>query len=201
MSVSVIVLAIFLVLFSQNYANAPGPNDVIYEDTSGSIVEDTFIMMGVGLVFRFVITPVLRKTSQAISRGLRGRFSRGPGKWYKVKEGMSSRAARYQTQVTGKSVDNAYVVNKVKFDGFNGGKLIDAKGPGYSNFVGQNGEFHRWFQGQHALVDQARHQISAAGGASVEWHVAEKKAFEAIKKLFKANKITKIKVIHTSPSG
>jgi hypothetical protein len=53
---------------------------------------------------------------------------------------MSRRAARYQQQISGRPVDEAYWVGGthskaggVKFDGFQDGVLLEAKGPGYAN--------------------------------------------------------------------
>jgi len=53
---------------------------------------------------------------------------------------MSQRAARYQEQICGQPVSEAYWVGGVgkssggvKFDGFKDGILLEAKGPGYAN--------------------------------------------------------------------
>lgn len=51
---------------------------------------------------------------------------------------MSLRAALYQARVTGVAVDAAFLIRGVKFDGFTGGVLIEAKGPGYARFL-ENG--------------------------------------------------------------
>jgi hypothetical protein len=120
-----------------------------------------------------------------------------PGVWYKVKEGMNPRAAAYQTKITGQPVDNGYVVKGVKFDGYKSGTLLDAKGPGYNNFV-QDGKFNNtWFRGSNALVNQAERQISVAGGCPIEWHFAEKESLMAVEKLFADNSIEGIKLIYT----
>jgi filamentous hemagglutinin len=109
---------------------------------------------------------------------------------------MSDMAAAYQEQIAGTSAD-AYIVDGVRFDGFRG-SLLDAKGPGYAKFVSA-GAFRPWFRGQQALVNQARRQIAAAGGARVEWHFAEKAAAEAVKRLFESKGISGVDIIHTPP--
>ncbi len=134
---------------------------------------------------------------------LRGRVPVAPripqGQWRTVNEAMSARARAYQQQITGRAGES-YVVNGVKFDGVNAGGLVDAKGPGYATFV-RNGEFRGFFQGQRALLEQARRQVAAANGAPITWHVAEADAVSAIRNLFANAKppITGITVVHTPP--
>jgi len=118
------------------------------------------------------------------------------GAWTNVSEAMSARAAAYQAQITGRA-GQAYVVNGVRFDGLVNGVLVDAKGPGYANFV-TNGVFRDWFTGEKALLDQARQQIAAAHGAPITWHVAEQEAVDAIRALFARWHIAGINVVHTS---
>src|SRR5687768_8950801 len=86
--------------------------------------------------------------------------------------------------------------NGVKFDSFRGGSLIDAKGPGYAQFV-KNGQFVSWFKGADALVGQAQRQVAAAGGAAIQWHVAEQSAAQAMRKLLEENRIRGIEVVYT----
>lgn len=119
----------------------------------------------------------------------------GPGAWRVVNESMSARAAAYQMQVTGRAGEN-YVVGGVKFDGFNAGTLLDAKGPGYANFV-KNGEFQGFFQGQRGLVIQARNQLAAADGIPITWHVAEVAAVDAMRALLSTNRVRGITIVHT----
>ena len=121
----------------------------------------------------------------------------GPGAWEAVSESMSARAAAYQSQITGVATDEAYVVNGVKFDGFSNGELLDAKGPGYANFV-EDGEFKPFFQGADDLVAQAQRQVVAADGTPITWHVAEPEAATAMQNLLSESGITGIKVVHTS---
>jgi RHS repeat-associated protein len=120
------------------------------------------------------------------------------GAWQTVpNNGMSDRAAAYQMQIAGSAPDQAFVVGNVRFDGYNGTSLLEAKGPGYAQFVGSNGQFEPWFEGSQKLVDQARSQLSVANGAPIEWHIAEPEAFTAIQKLFGASNITGINLVRT----
>jgi RHS repeat-associated protein len=114
------------------------------------------------------------------------------GKWQDVTESMSTRARAYQERVTGRSSDQAYVVQGVKFDGYRAGVLEDAKGPGYAQFVDKNGDFQPFFNGQHALVDQARRQVAAAQGDPIRWMVAEPTALEAMRRTLTQNGISGI---------
>jgi Restriction endonuclease fold toxin 5 len=119
-----------------------------------------------------------------------------PGAWRTVNESMSARSLAYQTQVTGRSGE-AFVANGVRFDGFEAGAFLEAKGPGYATFV-KNGEFRSWFRGQDGLLDQAFRQSRAANGAPVTWHVAESKAADAMRTLFATDRrIQGITVVHT----
>ena len=121
----------------------------------------------------------------------------GPGNWQKVPESMSERARKYQAAITGRAADEVYVVNGVKFDGYKRGTLLEAKGAGYAAFIGRDGKFYRWFKGQDALVKQAARQVKAAGGKTIEWHVAEKDAADTMRKLLQDNGYGSIRVIHT----
>lgn len=123
-----------------------------------------------------------------------------PGVWKTVNEAMSDRARAYQTQITGHT-NEAYVVDGVKFDGINdAGTLLDAKGPGYSNFVDSDtGQFSDWWQGKDGFLKQARDQIDAANGNPIEWHFAESDAAAATQSLLRSENINGINVIVTPP--
>ncbi|WP_108985580.1 Tox-REase-5 domain-containing protein [Candidatus Phycosocius bacilliformis] len=108
---------------------------------------------------------------------------------------MSARSLAYQTQITGRSGE-AFVANGVRFDGFEAGAFLEAKGPGYATFV-KNGEFRSWFTGKDALVSQVQRQVAAANGTPIIWHVAEAKAADAMRALFATNKVKGITVVHT----
>lgn len=87
-------------------------------------------------------------------------------------------------------------VNGVKLDGIVNDVLQEAKGPGYATFV-RNGTFQPWFRGADALVSQARRQVTAAGGAPIQWHFAEEAAANATRALFSERGITGIQVLFT----
>jgi Restriction endonuclease fold toxin 5 len=120
----------------------------------------------------------------------------GPGEWTPVKESMSERAKEYQDRVTGAPAGMGYKVEGVKFDGYSDGKLLDAKGPGYENFV-KNERFMGWYNGADSLVSQAERQLRAAGSTPVEWRVAEPKAAVAMRNLFSDAGISGISIVDT----
>jgi len=132
--------------------------------------------------------------------------AQGPGQWGPAHESMSKRAARYQEQICGQPVSEAYWVGGVgrnsggvKFDGFKDGVLLEAKGPGYANKFDDKLNPKKWFapSGARQLVDQAERQLRAAPGVPIRWHVAEKKAADAIHKLLEKERVTGIEVVHT----
>jgi hypothetical protein len=49
--------------------------------------------------------------------------------------------------------------------------------------VTDEGTWKGFFKGRDALVEQATRQVTAAAGRPVEWHVAEKKAADAMQEL------------------
>jgi RHS repeat-associated protein len=123
-----------------------------------------------------------------------------PGDIAQVTESMSARAAAYQEEVTGLSRGTAYVLRGVKFDGYAGDALIEAKGPGYANFVGRDGQFYDWFRGRESLLAQAGNQIRVARqGTPIIWYVAEQKAQQAMIKLLSDNGFEGINVIYRPP--
>jgi RHS repeat-associated protein len=118
-----------------------------------------------------------------------------PGRWVQADEYMSVRAQAYQEQIGGRT-GQVYEVNGVKFDAYNGRALIDAKGPGYGDFV-RDGQFKPWFSGRQALLEQAQRQTVAARGVPIEWHVAEGDAAGAMRSLLQSEGYSNITVIHT----
>lgn len=132
--------------------------------------------------------------------------AKGPGQWGPAQESMSKRAARYQEQISGQPVSEAYWVGGVgrnsggvKFDGFKDGVLLEAKGPGYANKFDEELVPRKWFvqSGARQLLEQAERQLKTAPGVPIRWHVAEKKAADAIRKLLKDNGFEGIEVVHT----
>ncbi|MCE9672099.1 immunity 52 family protein [Myxococcus stipitatus] len=90
---------------------------------------------------------------------------------------MSPRARRYQERISGLSADEASWgggVGKdsggVKFDGFEEGVLLEAKGPGYATFF-KGLDPKRWFKnsGAKSLGEQALRQVNAAKGMPIRW--------------------------------
>jgi hypothetical protein len=135
---------------------------------------------------------------------------RGPGQWGPSEEkGAPPRARAYQEQITGHSYDEAYWVGGVgrksggvKFDGYENGVLLEAKGPGYAEFFDDNFSPKDWFvrSGKaDELLDQALRQSKRVEGMGIpiEWHVAEKHAADAIQKMLATEGVTGITVIHT----
>ncbi|GHG96511.1 Tox-REase-5 domain-containing protein [Comamonas sp. JC664] len=126
----------------------------------------------------------------------------GPGHWGPAKESMSPRARRYQEQVSGRPADEAYWVRNVKFDGFESGVLLEAKGPGYANKFLDNLKPKIWFEGSgaRALVEQAQRQLAVTPrGVPLRWCIAEEKTAEAIRLLFQKERVIGIEVIYVPP--
>ena len=128
--------------------------------------------------------------------------SGGPGEWVQANESMSEQARRYQAQVTGAPEGTAYRVKwgdkHVDFDGFEQGVLLEAKGPGYAQWVDKKLNFLRIFQGRLQIVTQARRQLDAANGTPLRWIVAEEKLARALKLLFEKEGLP-IEVVHVPP--
>ncbi|WAS87180.1 MULTISPECIES: Tox-REase-5 domain-containing protein [unclassified Corallococcus] len=148
---------------------------------------------------------IILQRANTASKG--GAPSQGPGQWGPAKESMKPPARRYQEQITGHSADDAYWVGGmstqaggVKFDGFKNGVLLEAKGPGYAKFF-DGLEPKEWFRnsGAQGLIDQAQRQSDKVRGLGIpiEWHVSEKHAANAIRKLLADAEVKGIKVIHT----
>jgi len=129
-----------------------------------------------------------------------GGDNNGPGEWENVNESMSDRASQYQSQITGRAPGSVYRVNGVKFDGYQDGTLIDAKGPGYAKFLRPDGTFQRWWGGSGDLVKQAQAQIAAADGTPIKWYVAEPEAADAIRALLRRSGCGIIEVIYIPPN-
>jgi hypothetical protein len=125
--------------------------------------------------------------------------SQGPGQWVPENQsGWKDPAVFYQAQITGHPGE-AYLLNDVEYDGWDGTNLLDAKGPGYSNFLDQNGNWKGWFQesgGMQDLIDEAESQVRSSGGNPVVWHVAEQDAATAMQKLVGP---MGVQVIYTPP--
>lgn len=148
---------------------------------------------------------ILQRANDAARRG-QPSPPEGPGEWGPANESMSKRAARYQEQITGHPANEAYWVGGkdlksggVRLDGIEDGVLLDAKGPGYANKFNDDLTPKRWFapSGAKALINQAQRQLKVAKGAPIRWHVAEKKAADAIRKLLEDAPLKGVEVVHT----
>jgi filamentous hemagglutinin len=82
-----------------------------------------------------------------------------------------------------------YMVNGVYFHGVKGQALLQAKGPGYADFLDKEikGRFKPWFG--KTEISRAIRQIYASEGARIEWHVAEHQAVRAFDSLVAALEI------------
>jgi hypothetical protein len=129
--------------------------------------------------------------------------SSGPGQWIQTDESMSESARNYQAQVTGAPKGYAYRVKsgdkEVDFDGFDQGVLLEAKGPGYAQWINKKLEFFGNFQGRDQLLDQAMRQFKAANRTPIRWIVAEEKLAGALRKMFKEERLP-IEVVQVSPA-
>jgi hypothetical protein len=127
-----------------------------------------------------------------------------PGRWNKTKESMSDRAAAYQEQQTGRTARIwEYRIGDVSFDGFENGKAIEVKGPGYAQWLKLDGKgdlkFSEFFEGAQAMHDQLeRHSRIAARGIPVEWRIAEPRLAEYLRKYVQDAKLN-ITVVHVHP--
>ncbi len=129
--------------------------------------------------------------------------SDGPGEWVKVDEYMSESARNYQAQVTGAPRGHAYRVQrdaeKVDFDGFPDGVLLDAKGPNYAKFYDDELNALGFFKGDRKILKDAQRQLRVANGTPIRWIVAEEKFAAALRLLFERNHIG-IEVVHVPPA-
>jgi hypothetical protein len=156
------------------------------------------------------VTLVLAPTAVAmVARGHGGGQappppSGGLGQWVQVEESMSESARDYQAQMTGAPRGYAYRVTvggeKVDFDGFDQGVLLEAKGTGYAQWIDKNLDFLDIFEGSDQLLDQATRQFRAARGTPIRWIVAEEKLAGALKKMF-ADAGLRIEVVHIFPAS
>lgn len=91
----------------------------------------------------------------------------------------TGRAAKYQEYATGRPAGQAYKLNGVKFDSFEGGNLIDAKGPGYARLFQQS--FADSVKSK--LSSELIRQIGARAGAKIVWRIAEEEAVPVFEEL------------------
>lgn len=121
--------------------------------------------------------------------------SPGPAESKKSQNTCQTAPAAYQEQISGLPKGTAYVVKRVKFDGYRNDILLEAKGPGYQNFV-RNGTFRAWYNRASDHVSQARNQLQVAHGTPIEWIVAEEAAIPAFQKLLEREGLSRIALKH-----
>ena len=131
----------------------------------------------------------------------------GPGQWTQKAENMSEDSRRHQSEVTSAPEGWVYRVRTgpgpkdyVDFDGFKDGVLLEVKGPGYKALL-RKMHGKPWFEGVEEMLDQAQRQFSAARGTPLQWHFAEPEVADLIRKLFKDNRLSRIKVMPPQHRG
>jgi hypothetical protein len=121
----------------------------------------------------------------AVGNGLRMLENSKVGKWVtESTAGWSAAAKSYQEFVTGVKAGNAFEVNGVRFDGSVGDVLLEAKSS-YDNFVNKStGAFYDWFtKGKKSLINQAKNQLEAADGATIQWYFKTEETMNATQQL------------------
>lgn len=115
-----------------------------------------------------------------------------PGKWVEVSRGLEG--MEHQAKMSdqpfrasdGKCKIWEYEVNGTKFDDFRDGVLYEYKKE-QTNFIDKQNEFHGWFKGALADLDQAQRQVKAAKGIPIVWRVGQRRV-EAYTKLLRGFK-------------
>lgn len=127
----------------------------------------------------------------------------GPGEWVEKAERMPPESRRYQSQVTGAPEGWVYRIRTgpgarghVDLDGYVGGVLLDAKGPGYLELLRKIGGAP-YFRGIEEMIRQAKNQRQVSGGLPIRWHFAEKEVAEVVRRAFIKAEITYIEIVHT----
>lgn len=128
----------------------------------------------------------------------------GPGVWQISHEGgKKPRAIAYEFQITGVPEGFGYLLKstpnpagRLKIDGYKGGVLLEAKGPGYSNMLNT----YKPKVVEEDFVKQAQYQVRAAPNTPITWHIAEEDVFLEAKKVFAADpELARITVLFTPP--
>ncbi|MFL5357258.1 Tox-REase-5 domain-containing protein [Archangium sp.] len=128
----------------------------------------------------------------------------GPGRWtYKTPTTESEDALDYQEQVTGQPAWRVYLIDGMEFDSFTGKELLEAKGPGYKQFLEKDGTLKPWFEGGkgfQGLMEQARKQSRIAKTLKLPliWHVAEPEFASFLRQRFRREGWDNIDVRDTS---
>jgi RHS repeat-associated protein len=117
-----------------------------------------------------------------------GKFkeTEGPGSWYELNY-WNVNAAKYQSLRNGRPLGWDFYYNKVKFDGFRDGALLECKYNWKGLVSRKKGEFYGFIK--HIALKQAVRQRAASNGMKVIWECSDQEVAEAFKRLFKENNI------------
>ncbi|WDG28456.1 Tox-REase-5 domain-containing protein [Streptomyces sp. CA-278952] len=111
---------------------------------------------------------------------------------------------RYQEQVTGTNRGQEYVVPHpregkpaVEYDGWDSSRqtFLEAKN-GYGSYLSTSGSGALTPSGKDKFVTEARAQVEASGGRSVEWHFSDPEVAKAARRAFRDEGLP-VKVVHS----
>ncbi|MFJ9110612.1 Tox-REase-5 domain-containing protein [Streptomyces sp. NPDC102283] len=111
---------------------------------------------------------------------------------------------RYQEQVTGTNRGQEYVVPHpregkpaVEYDGWDSSRqtFLEAKN-GYGSYLSKSDSGSLTTSGKDKFVTEARAQVEASGGRSVEWHFSDPDVAKAARKAFRDEGLP-VKVVHS----
>ncbi|WP_405188684.1 Tox-REase-5 domain-containing protein [Streptomyces anulatus] len=111
---------------------------------------------------------------------------------------------RYQEQVTGTNRGQEYVVPHpregkpaVEYDGWDSSRqtFLEAKN-GYGSYLSKSDSGSLTPSGKDKFVTEARAQVEASGGRSVEWHFSDPEVAKAARKAFRDEGLP-VKVVHS----
>ncbi len=106
----------------------------------------------------------------------------------------------YQHQFTGLAPGLAVELNGIRFDGCSEDRkvMLEAKGDNYAWAI-RGDDFMPKYKGRAEIVAQMLNQSLAARGRTIEWHVAESKVADVMRKIADELGISNIVVKHTPP--
>ncbi|MEV1044765.1 Tox-REase-5 domain-containing protein [Streptomyces sp. NPDC049916] len=113
---------------------------------------------------------------------------------------------RYQEQITGTNRGQEYVVPHpregkpaVEYDGWDSSRqtFLEAKN-GYGSYLSRTDSGTLTASGKDKFVAEARAQVEASGGRSVEWHFSDPDVARAARRAFREEGLP-VKVIHSKP--
>lgn len=150
-------------------------------------------------------TSIARIEAATLRGGMRPRAERGPGRWEPTPQAgrnMSPAAEAYEMSSCGTPKGMGYYVDGVQFEGFKGGRLLDAK---HWLRDGRQAALMRSSGGgmvkiSESIMERAARQLAVAGrhGVGVEWRVADREVAEMLARFMRVNKLD-VRVIHIAP--